>query len=721
MEYKDFLKTKEKKHIESGFEVENLNKYLFDFQIFIVKRALKKGRFAIFTDTGTGKTIMQLEWANQVNKHTNKPVLILAPLAVSGQTINEGKKFGIEVKRYGQKCNIVISNYEQLDNIDCSQFSGIVLDESSILKNFDGKTRKKIIELFKETPYKLACTATPSPNDPMELGNHAEFLNVMQYNEMLAMYFIHDSGNTSQWRLKKHGIDKFWQFVANWSIMMMKPQDLGFEKDGFDLPPLNLKEEQVKTDTKPGYLFNALSVNATGYNQELRSTTNERIDRVLSILKKGEKYIIWVKQNQEADLLKKRMNGYDFKEVRGNETPQNKESKLLGFANGEFDILITKAKIAQFGLNFQQCNNQIFMGVDFSFESTYQAIRRSYRYGQLKPVNVWLITTDTMVNVIEAQNKKQKQFNEMQTRMTSAVNKHLNNEIVKYNTEFAEKKNGNYHVMCGDSVKLIKKIDSNSIGLTVFSPPFAELYTYSDHIEDMGNSKNYNEFFEQFSYLTPDLYRIMKQGRIIAVHCMDLPIQKGKEGYIGLRDFSGMLIKNFQDNGFIYHSRITIWKDPVIEMQRTKALGLLHKQIKKDSTRCRVGVPDYILLFRKEGDNLEPVMNTNMPVETWQKWASPIWYDINQGNTLNFRIAKAEKDEKHICPMQLDSLERLILLYSNKGDTVFDPFGGIGTTGYESLTLDRKSISIELKRAYYEVNCRNHTNAIEEKGQLELI
>ena len=234
MDYDSFLKNKTKKTLNSGFDIDEseLNNNLFPFQKFCVKRALRKGKYALFESCGLGKTIQQLEWAHQVSLHTHKPVIILAPLSVSLQTIDEGKKFGIDVKKYdGSDSPIQITNYEQLDNIDCSKWGGVVLDESSILKSFNGATKRKIIDSFSQTPYKLACTATPSPNDPMELGNHAEFLDVMSYNEMLAMYFIHDGGNTSQWKLKGHATESFYKFVGSWSVMFSNPSEIGFSDD----------------------------------------------------------------------------------------------------------------------------------------------------------------------------------------------------------------------------------------------------------------------------------------------------------------------------------------------------------------------------------------------------------------------------------------------------------------------------------------------------------
>jgi DNA modification methylase len=715
--YIEFLKTKQKTHITSGFEVKELNNKLFAFQDFIVKRALKAGKYAIFADCGLGKTLMQLTWAEQVSIHTNKPVLILAPLAVVGQTKQEGLKFEINMNL------IEINNYEQLDNIDTNKYSGIVLDESSILKNFEGSIKKSIIDKFKNTPYKLACTATPSPNDPMELGNHSEFLDVMSRNEMLAMYFVHDGGETAKWRLKGHAVKLFYQFIGTWAIMLNKPQDIGFDMKGYDLPKLNISENQIKTKKRNnGSLFNEAIISATNFNQELRLTKIERLDEVVKLIndKPDENFIIWIKQNEEGELLKKLIP--DAIEVKGSDSDKWKQEKLLGFANNEFRILITKTKIASFGMNYQNCRNQIFASLDFSFEGLYQAIRRSYRFGQKNEVNIYLITTDTMANVKQAIDTKQKQFEVMQNEMSKAINANLNNQLMESaNYDIEQISNEYYKIKRGDCIQLIRDLKDESIGLSVFSPPFAELYTYSNHIEDMGNSKDYNEFLIQFNFLIKELYRVLISGRNVAVHCMDLPIQKGKEGFIGLRDFSGMILKAFKDAGFIYASRITIWKDPVIEMQRTKALGLLHKQVKKDSTMSRVGIPDYIMIFRKDGERNNPVTNTDLSVDLWQKYASPVWMDINYGNTLQgYRNGRDENDEKHICPLQLDTIERLIHLYSNKGDTVFTPFMGIGSEVFQAVKMDRKAIGFELKESYYDLAKKNLLSLIETKKQKTL-
>lgn len=723
--YLEFLERKKVRITESGFDVsdDGLNKHLFDFQRFIVKKALKAGKYAIFADCGLGKTLMQLEWARHVSEHTGNPVLILCPLAVSGQTIQEGEKFGIQIERlksdvFGK--GIYITNYDQLDTVNASQFSGVVLDESSILKNYEGATKNAVIDAFSHTPFKLACTATPSPNDFMELGNHAEFLNVMSRNEMLAMYFVHDGGETTKWRLKGHSEEIFWKWVAGWGVMLTKPSDIGFSATGYDLPALNFIEKQIVTPKRNnGTFFNDVAVSATDFNGELRLTKVERLSEVIEIVNNSaENFIIWVKQNEEADYLRQHIP--DAIEVRGSDSPERKEALLLGFGKNEYRVLITKAKIAQYGLNYQNCRNQIFASLDFSFESLYQAIRRSYRFGQKNEVNVYIITTDTMQNVIQAISTKQKQFEKMQQKMAEYSKQNIETgNTAKIAREYETKSGDMWEARLGDCVQLIQEVKDESLDFSVFSPPFAELYTYSDELEDMGNSRDYNEFLTAFNYLTKELYRTIRSGRNVAIHCMDLPIQKGKHGFIGLRDFSGLILKSMEDAGFIYHSRVTIWKNPVTEMQRTKALGLLHKQLKKDATMSRVGIPDYVLVFRKDGDRNNPV-SVDIPVDLWQKWASPVWMDIDYGDTLNRNEAREEKDEKHICPLQLPTIERLIGLYTNPGDLVFTPFGGIFSEIYQAVKMGRRGLAFELKKQYFEVGTKNMVGLEMSKQQLDI-
>lgn len=766
LSYTDFLKTKQKKVIESGFDVDEskLNPMLFDFQKFTVKRALKAGKYAIFANTGQGKTPMQLEIAHQVYLHTQRLVLILAPLAVTGQTIEQGKKFNIEVSWFTENKPISIANYDQIENIDCSKYGCICLDESSILKNESGKMRNLIIELFKNTPYKFCFSATPSPNDPMELGNHSQFLDVMTYAEMLAMFFVNDQQQTQKWRLKGHAIEKFYEFVSTWAIMYSHPKDIGFDTKGFDLPELEIIERQVSTPLPDGVMFPGIAVNATDYNQSLRDTEQQRIDETIKIVRsipKTEPILIWTKQNDEAKNIYKQLTdlGYDCRNVQGSDSNEKKEKDLLGFAHNEFQILITKQTIASQGLNYQNCGYQIFNSIDFSFEQAYQAMRRSWRFGRKEKVVCYMITTDRMINVVKIQNDKQKSFESMQQNMVKAVTKNINNQLTNYAMNSEDLKHDKFWLMCGDCVQRIKEVDDNSVDLIVFSPPFADLYTYSNYIEDMGNVENYDQFVQQFKYLAKELKRVIKPGRIIAIHCMDLPTLKSRDGFIGIRRFSAMIGDIFEELDMFLHSEFTIWKDPLLAAVRTKTIGLAHKQVTKDMSIVRAGIPDRVLCFKTKEANETPIQLDdirftyyvpmhefdNFPRDingfnehwgydqeskyskqeqyshqVWQRYASPVWMDIDVTNTLQWMNAKANNDEKHICPLQLGVIERIILLYSNRGETVLSPFGGIGSEGYQALKMGRKSISIELKESYFEINKRNHLSAIEQNGQMTL-
>lgn len=720
MKYEEFLKNKEKTFISSGFDVnENeLNNNLFDFQKHIVKIALKKGRFALFEDCGLGKTLQQLSWANAVYNHTNKKVLILAPLAVVDQTKQEAIKFKIDLNSFD------ISNYEQLKNIDVSIYSGVVLDESSILKGRDGKLSRLIINTFKNTPYKLACTATPSPNDHMELGQHSEFLGAMSYLEMLAMFFVHDGGETSKWRLRKHAKDDFWKYVCTWSISLDNPITLGFDGCGYSLPEIEYIEHIIPVENNTNTLFGDVAVSATDLHKDLKRSFNKRIEKTKELVNNSdEQWIIWTLKNDEANELNKVLK--NSVNVQGSDKPESKAKNLNGFAKKEFQNLITKTSIASFGMNYQQCNNMIFTSYDFKFEAFYQAVRRCYRFGQKNKVKVHLLVPESQVNVRKSIIEKEKNHKTMISEMakySSETNYKTNTS--KFNIINKDVKTDNYWLMNGDCVQETDKIPDDSADLCIFSPPFAELYVYSDKPEDMGNVRNYKEFEQQFKYLIPKIKRVLKSGRICAVHCMDLPIQKGKEGFIGLRDFSGMLIDWFTNEGFIYHAKTTIWKNPVTEMQRTKAVGLLHKTIKKDSVMSRVGIPDYVLFFRNEGENETPITHQSddssksdyLPVDLWQKYASPVWMDVDYSRTLQYRSGRDGNDEKHICPLQLDTIERVLHLYSNEGETVFSPFGGIGSEGFQALKMNRKSISIELKESYFKLNEKNHRDAVIEKN-----
>lgn len=726
MTYEELLQNKIVKHKKSGFVPKTeLNPALFDFQKHIVLKSLESGRYAIFADCGLGKTLMQLEWAKQVSEYTGRPVLILAPLAVSGQTIAEGRKFGIQVVRYtGWMEEIQITNYEQLENIDCEMFAGVVLDESSILKNFTGVYKRLIIERFKDTPYKLACTATPSPNDLNEIGNHSEFLNVLDAQDMRSRWFVRDEG-MNNYRLKNHAKRDFYGWISSWATMITSPADIGFDGSRFVLPKLEFVEHEIPVEAKQDSfrLFAEGHVNATNFNQALRETKSERLQKVIDICNQSEgQILVWIKQNEEGDWLRQRLD--DCREVKGSDTVQYKEKTLLGFAQGEFRILITKAKIAQFGMNFQNCHTQVFPSLDFSFEAFYQQVRRSYRFGQKNAVQIHIIKTDTMENVVKSIERKERQFAEMQREM----NKNINELVygLKHTYERREVKTEKALLIKGDSCIEIKTIPDNSVDLIIFSPPFSSLFTYSDYIHDMGNNESHEEFFRQYAFLLRDLYRILKPGRIMACHTKDLGVYKNSSGYTGIYDFTGEHTRAVMAENFKLHSKVTIWTDPVLEMQRTKTQRLLYKQVTSDSTKTGVGMAEYVTLFKKWDGNeehWEPVTNlnkSNFPLDTWQRWASPVWMDIRRTDVLNGSEGTDLGDEKHIAPLQLEVINRIVNLWSNAGEVVFTPFLGIGSEVYEAVKNNRRGIGIELKDSYFEAAIKNIRKVEQLENQYQL-
>ncbi len=757
MEYQEFIKSKLISHEPSGFDVDadTLNKNLFDWQREIVRWALVKGKSAIFADCGLGKTAMQLEWAHQVNLKTGKPVLILAPLAVSKQTKREGIKFGIDVNiclsHYDVTDGINITNYERLDKFNCNEFSGIVLDESSILKAFTGKTKQQIIDDFMNTPYKLACTATPSPNDFMELGNHAEFLNIMSRTEMLATYFVHDGETSSSWRLKGHAETEFWKWIATWSVVMTSPADIGFDGSCFELPELSsqihiAEYEYDNCDENGQYSVFATQAGALDERRQARrQSMQSRIEKVKEIVDtdKDNQWLIWVDFNAESDAITKMIGAV---EIKGADSAEHKENSIIGFADGEIRLLVTKPSIAGFGVNWQSCHNMIFCGLSDSYEMFYQAVRRCWRFGQKQNVTVHIVIGEreqVVLNNIERKERAAKTMtNEMikltrdsiisqltQTKRISEsyiaqkeiqMPKHIEkiNSIPIKNQIITE----NYALYHGDSCEALAAIGDNQIHYSIFSPPFADLYTYSNSERDLGNAKSETEFFDHFKFIIKELYRIIMEGRLVSFHCMNLPTSKERDGFIGIRDFRGDLIRLFQEAGFIYHSEVCIWKDPVTAMQRTKALGLLHKTIRKDSSLSRQGIADYLVTMRKPGLNTEPIAHNkeDFPVSVWQRYASPIWMDINQSDTLQRTSAREEKDEKHICPLQLEVIKRAVNLWSNPGDIVLTPFAGIGSEVYQSIKQHRFGVGIELKESYYNQAVKNCLSAVETMKQTTL-
>lgn len=727
--YDQFILAKNRAHIAAGFEPRPITAPLFDWQAHVVKWACRTGKAALFEDCGLGKTLQQLEWAHQVVMETGERVLILTPLSVAHQTEDEARKFNIMAKVVANQsecghAGIYITNYEKLDHFDCSQFIGVVLDESSILKNFTGKLRKKLTDSFAQTPYRLCCTATPSPNDYTEFGQHADFLGVSTPAQMLSTFFINDTFNTGDWRLKKHAESHFWGWVASWAACVSKPSDIGYDDAGYILPDLSLHSITVDVDEVTGAgdeeLFRHATMSATTMHKEMRMTSPARVAKVAELVNASdEQWIVWCNTNDESSQLKAAIP--DAVEVRGSDTSKKKEDSADGFLDGSIRVLISKAGIFGYGMNFQNCRNVAFVGLSYSFEDFYQSLRRSYRFGQTREVNAYIVQASTEGAIIRSINRKIAQHKEMQERMKIAAEAFVENERKQHRmkTDINTATGDGWEIHHGDCVRVAKQIEDESIDFSVFSPPFADLFTYSDDLQDMGNCSDMEEFTAHFEILIEEMARIMKPGREVAVHCVDLLSTKWKHGKIEFQDFSGEIIRMFWKHGFLFHSRICIWKSPVTEMQRTKAHGLLYKTLKSDSTDSRVGCADYLIVFRKPGENPNPVTKDpdKYPVDWWQEVASPVWMTVDQGNVLNKNGARDHADERHICPLQLDVIERAVELWTNEGDLVYSPFMGIGSEGVKSLELNRRFVGSELKDSYFNQSIQNLKNA---KSQLSL-
>ena len=427
-EYRKFIASKGATERKHGMAPKPMNRHMKKHQSVSVDFALNAGKAAHFLDTGLGKSLCELEWARQVSEVTGKPSLILTPLAVAGQMVREGQKFGIEARQIREQeevgAGIMVANYERLQKLDPDTFGGVVLDESSILKSFAGRTRNLLMEAFRDVHFKLAATATPSPNDHTELGNHAEFLGVMRQQEMLSKWFINDTSTASQdWRLKGHAVDDFWAWVASWSRCATMPSDLEGDDTGYILPEIDRRIHTVAadrmTDVEEGMLFRIPEMSATSFHKEKRLTLRTRCELAAELANHDKPVTVWCETNEESAMLTGMIDGAI--EVRGDQKPEEKERRLLGFADGEYRAMVTKPKLAGFGVNWQHCAHAVFASISFSYEQHYQAVRRSHRFGQSETVRNDIIISDTEGSIWDAVNTKSKKHDEMKRRMSDAM------------------------------------------------------------------------------------------------------------------------------------------------------------------------------------------------------------------------------------------------------------------------------------------------------------
>lgn len=716
-DYLSFLSAKVARRPDKGCEYDTPHPILFDWQREIVAWACRRGQAAIFADCGLGKTLMQLEWA----RHWRK-TLIVCPLAVAGQTIREAEKLGlsvVEVAEPGSDAPLQIVNYEKIHKFVGADFDGIVLDESSILKSVDGKTRTMLLGDFADIPHRLCCTATPAPNDMAELANHAEFLGAMRRGEMLASFFVHDDEG---WRLKGHAATDFWHWVSSWAVFMRRPSDVGHEDGGFILPRLTVEDDVVPCQWRPeGQLFADIGSGIGGRLEARRATVDARVARAAEIIRDSRgQWIVWCGLNDEGEQLTAELSDIAV-EVAGKTPEATKIERESAWRAGRVRVLVSKPRVFGYGMNWQHCHQVMFLGLGDSYEQYYQAIRRCWRFGQKRPVRVVIVIGDAETAVAANVKRKEEEVARMFDGVIESVREFeraelkgtakTGSDVVGGTTERGD----GWTLMHGDCVERIAEVKTGSVGLSVFSPPFASLYTYSASDRDMGNCKDAGQFFEHFKYLIPELLRVTMPGRRCCVHCGPLGTTQTTHGVIGWYDFRGDLIREFIKHGWVYDGEVVIDKDPQAQAIRTHAKGLLFVQKERDAAWLRPAMADYIIPFRAPGDNPQPV-KSDVSNNEWIEYARPIWYGIKETETLNAAEAREEKDEKHICPLQLETIRRCVRLWSNKGDLVLTPFAGIGSECYVAVKEGRRGVGIELKESYFRTAVRNMLRSTDQQG-----
>jgi len=820
MNYKEFLENKVVIAEKFGFDpVSNID-ILLPHQNDIVNWSIEGGRRAIFASFGLGKTVMQLSIARQCILKENKPFLIAMPLGVVGEfkKDNELLNTGYEIEYitdsnsiHNYEPKIYLTNYERIrkGDIDASKFCGVCFDEASILRNMKTETTNYVLSHFKNVAYRFVATATPTPNDYIEILNYADYLGVIDRGHALTRFFQRDSTKAGNLKLYENKKDEFWKWVSTWAIFINKPSDLGYDDTGYDLPELDLREIEVQNNTQDvilnkfgePVLFKDNTKSLVDVAREKAESLEIRCEEAVRICKEdhpNENVILWHHRESERAELEKRIDKDKRISVFGSQKNEEKERLLMDFADGKKQYLLTKPQIAGSGCNFQHnCNIAVFVGIDYKFNDFIQAIHRIHRFKQKKRVIIYVIHTQNERDVLKELKRKWKQHIELQTNMINIVRDYgLNEDKVRsemkrqmFNNR-SKMKVGNATVINNDTVEETRKLESNSQDLIVTSIPFGDHYEYSDNYNCFGHNNGNAEFWKQMDYLTPELFRTLRPGRIAAIHVKDRIQYSYQNGtsFTTISDFGAETSMHFQKHGFYLMGKITVTTDVVRENNQTYRLGWSEQC--KDASKMGVGLPETIYIFRKaptESNNAYgdiPIYKekTDYTRPLWQidahaYWKSSgnrlissedvaqfdlkrvcnmwknhdlkevynyakhlelseeleklgklsslfmtlpthsnnemVWTDINRMNTLNANQANKKK-EKHICPLQLDIIERLINRYSMEGENVFDPFGGLLSTCYIASKMKRNSRAHELNTQYF-TDGLYHLKALEYK------
>lgn len=813
--YQNFLKGKIKLAEKHGFEIslDQIHPLLKPHQKAVVQWNCRGGRRADFLSFGLGKTLIQLETARQIINHKGGVALIVCPLGVKHEFVRDGRKIGINEIKYithsdqlSENQSFYITNYERIrkGDIDPSKFTVVCFDEASILRGFDTQTVQMLMDEFKAVPFRFVCTATPSPNRFLELTGYADFLGIMDRGQILTRFFQRDSTTADNLTLYPRREKEFWYWMSSWACFITKPSDLGFDDTGYDLPPIQIHrhlvsfEREAKVDKRNGQIsmIADASKSLPDASREKRESMPARIEKMRQIIDENpdDHFVIWHHQENERHEIQKTL-GKDCKSVYGSQDIDEREANLINFSEGKYRHLSTKPTIAGSGCNFQyHCHKAVFVGIDYKFNDFIQAVHRIYRFMQSEQVEIHIIYTDAEDQILKTLEQKWTNHLHLQNSMTDIIQKHgLNSELYREDlsremfTGRKDQKGQNWTAVNNDNVDELPRLESNSIGLYVSSIPFGNHYEYSENYNCFGHNETNEGFFKQMDFLTPEIYRTLMPGRIAAIHVKDR-IRYGYmngEGFISIEPFSDHTNLHFLKHGFQLMGRITVTTDVVQENNGTYRLG--HTEACKDMTKMGVGLPEYVLIFRKPTSDTSnsyadlPVTHTKdeYKVARWQLdahsyWKSSgerlldteslkrldlsevlklwkgleysenydydrhveiceklqqigklpttfmstppisvnpdVWTDISRMNTLNSEQAR-KNESKHICPLQLDIIERLIERYSNKGETVADMFGGIMSVPYQAVKMGRKGLGIELNTSYWKDGIKHLKNA----------
>lgn len=806
MRYNEFLKNKIEVAPESGFEIDisEINPILKPHQREAVIWAVRGGRRALFESFGLGKTIQALEFCRIVTQHKGGKALIVMPLGVKQEFQRDAVKLlGMEKPEYIRNMeeakaangSILLTNYERVrdGDIDPTYFTATSLDEASILRSFGSKTYQTFLDKFKGVKYKLVNTATPSPNKFKELIHYAGYLEVMDTGQALTRFFKRDSTKANNLTLYPERENDFWMWVSSWALFITKPSDLGYDDEGYALPKLEIRKHQISVDhTTAGIdkfgqvkLIREATLSLKDAAREKRESIQARVEKAKEIVdsEPDNNFILWHDLEAERHEIKKQIP--EVVDIYGSQDIEIREKRVIDFSNGKIRLFATKKELSGSGCNFQKyCHRAIFVGIDYEFNDFIQAIHRIYRFLQTEQVVIDIIYTESESEILNVLMKKWKQHNYMTKKMIDIIRKYgLSNHKIaetlkrKIGCDRVEVKGKYYTAIHNDCVQETRKMQKESVDLIVTSIPFSNHYEYSPSYNDFGHNESTVKFFEQMDYLTPNLLRILKPGRVAAIHVKDRVLfgNATGTGMPTIEPFHAECIKHYMDHGFQYFGMITVVTDVVRENNQTYRLGWSEQC--KDGTKMGVGCPEYILLFRKLPTDTSkayadyPVSKSkteytraqwqidahgywrssgnrliskeelgNIPVNDLQKvyrrysrdtvynydehvelakkldedgrlpatfmvvapgsWTDEVWDDINRMRTLNTTQSLKGK-EMHVCPLQLDIVERLINRYSSEGEVVFDPFAGLFTVPKMAVDMGRIGIGIELNLDYF--------------------